>query len=132
MDRGRHRVCDWCLLDQWPAKSTLRHLSTDCPRGPDGTTWVNVEHLRLCASAEWAALVRDELLPWVLGDAELGDDVLELGAGLVTDLLVERAPRITAVEIDTADATVLPLTGDRFCSAVCFTGIAECCDRANF
>ena len=103
---------------------------------------MNDEHLRLCASAEWAALVRDDLLPWVLGDDELGDDVLELGAGpgLVTDLLVDRAPRITAVEIDetlaaalrerlaarpvevvTGDATALPLPGGRFSSAACFT-----------
>jgi ubiquinone/menaquinone biosynthesis C-methylase UbiE len=103
---------------------------------------VNDEHLRLCASAEWAALVRDDLLPWVLGDDELGDDVLELGAGpgLVTDLLVDRAPRITAVEIDetlaaalrerlaakpvevvTGDATALPLPDGRFSSAACFT-----------
>jgi SAM-dependent methyltransferase len=103
---------------------------------------VNEEHLRLCASAEWAALVRDDLLPWVLGDDELGDDVLELGAGpgLVTDLLVERAPRVTAVEIDerlaealrgrlagrpvevvTADATALPLPAARFSAAACFT-----------
>ena len=50
----------------------------------------------MCASAEWAALVRDELLPWVLGDDGLGDDVLEIGAGpgLVTDLLVERRPTL--------------------------------------
>jgi SAM-dependent methyltransferase len=103
---------------------------------------MNDEHLRLCASAEWAALVRDDLLPWVLGDDELGDDVLELGAGpgLVTDLLVERAPRVTAVEIDerlaaalrarlagrpvdviTADATRLPLPAGRFSAAACFT-----------
>jgi SAM-dependent methyltransferase len=103
---------------------------------------MNDEHLRLCASAEWAALVRDDLLPWVLGADELGDDVLELGAGpgLVTDLLVERAPRVTAVEIDeqlaaalrvrlagrcvdvvTADATSLPLPDDRFSAAACFT-----------
>ena len=70
---------------------------------------MNDEHLRLCASAEWAALVRDDLLPWVLGDDDLGDDVLELGAGpgLVTDLLVERAPRVTAVEIDEQLATAL-------------------------
>ena len=63
---------------------------------------MNDEHLRLCASAEWAALVRDELLPWVLGNDELGNDVLEIGAGpgLVTDLLVERGHRVTAVEID--------------------------------
>jgi SAM-dependent methyltransferase len=108
---------------------------------------VNDEHLRLCASAEWATLVRDELLPWVLGDEgpdgdELGDDVLELGAGpgLVTDLLVELVPRVTAVEIDeplaaalrtrlagrpveviTADATALPLPAGRFSAAACFT-----------
>ena len=103
---------------------------------------MNDEHLRLCASAEWAALVRDDLLPWVLGEDEFGDDVLELGAGpgLVTDLLVERAPRVTAVEIDeqlaaalrarmagrpvevvTADATSMPLPGGRFSAAACFT-----------
>ena len=103
---------------------------------------MNAEHLRLCASAEWSALVRDELLPWVLGEDQLGDDVLELGAGsgLVTDLLVELAPRVTAVEIDeslaaalrsrlagrpvevvTADATALPLPAGRFSAAACFT-----------
>jgi SAM-dependent methyltransferase len=103
---------------------------------------VNAEHLRLCASAEWARLVADELLPWVLGDDELGDDVLEIGAGpgLVTDLLVERAPRVTAVELDpelaaalrarmaarpvevlTADATALPLPSARFSAVACFT-----------
>jgi SAM-dependent methyltransferase len=103
---------------------------------------VNEAHLQLCASAEWAALVRDDLLPWVLGDDDLGDDVVELGAGpgLVTDLLVQRAPRVTAVEIDerlsadlrvrlagrpvevlTADATALPLPDGRFFAAACFT-----------
>jgi len=103
---------------------------------------MNAEHLRLCASATWAALVRDDLLPWVLGDDELGDDVLEIGAGpgLVTDLLIERSRRVTAVEIDeslaaalrlrlvaqpvdvmTADASALPLTDGRFSSAACFT-----------
>ena len=106
---------------------------------------MNKEHLELCASAEWAALVRDDLLPWVLGDAAedaLGDDVLELGAGpgLVTDLLIDRAPRVTAVEIDerladdlrarmagrpvevvTGDATALPLPAGRFSAAACFT-----------
>ena len=103
---------------------------------------MNREHLELCASAEWAALVRDELLPWVLEDSELGDDVLEIGAGpgLVTDLLLQLAPRVTAVEIDdglagqlrqrlagrpvevvTADATALPIPADRFSAAACFT-----------
>ena len=103
---------------------------------------MNDEHLRLCASAEWAALVRDELLPWVLGGDELGDDVLEIGAGpgLVTEVLLERVHRVTAVEIDeplaaalrlrlaghpvdvmTADAGALPLPDGRFSSAACFT-----------
>jgi SAM-dependent methyltransferase len=103
---------------------------------------VNEDHLRLCASAEWAALVRDVLLPWVLGGDELGDDVLEIGAGpgLVTDVLVERTAHVTAVEIDgqlaadlrarmtgrrvdvvTADATDLPLPTGRFSAAACFT-----------
>ena len=103
---------------------------------------MNAEHLRLCASAEWGRLVADELLPWVLGDDELGDDVLEIGAGpgLVTDLLADRVPRVTAVELDpglaaalrermagravevlTADATDLPLPSGRFSAAACFT-----------
>ena len=107
---------------------------------------MNQEHLTLCASAEWATLVRDDLLPWVLGDddpaAALGDDVVEIGAGpgLVTDLLLERSAHVTAVEIDedlaralrerltgrsvevvTADASALPLPDGRFSAAVCFT-----------
>jgi SAM-dependent methyltransferase len=108
---------------------------------------VNEAHLTLCASEEWRRLVADDLLPWVLGapdhQLDLGDDVLEIGAGpgLVTDLLIERAPRVTAVELDTdlaealrarladdprvevvtADATALPLPADRFSAAACFT-----------
>jgi SAM-dependent methyltransferase len=117
---------------------------------------VNDEHLTLCASEEWRALVADELLPWVLGEGDdrvdLGDDVLEIGAGpgLVTDLLVERAPRVTAVELDadladalrarmagrpvqvvTADATALPLPADRFSAAACFTMLHHIPDPAG-
>jgi SAM-dependent methyltransferase len=119
---------------------------------------VNTEHLRLCASAEWARLVADDLLPWVLGedrrsgDHVLGDDVLEIGAGpgLVTDLLVERAPRVTAIEIDpelasalrarmsgrpveviTADATAMPLPAGRFSAAACFTMLHHIPDAAG-
>ena len=113
---------------------------------------VNREHLQLCASAEWAALVRDELLPWVLEDSDLGADVLEIGAGpgLVTDLLLRLAPRVTAVEVDealadglrqrlagqqieviTADATELPLPSDRFSAAACFTMLHHIPDPAG-
>ena len=103
---------------------------------------MNEEHLRLCASAEWAALVRDDLLPWVIGDDELGAAVVGIGAGpgLVTDLLVGRTRHVTAVEIDaqladglrarlagrsvevvTADAAALPLPDGRYSAAACFT-----------
>lgn len=116
---------------------------------------MNDAHLTLCASAEWAALVRDDLLPWVLGgidpgDDHLGDDVLEIGAGpgLVTDLLVARAPAVTAVEIDpalaaalrarlpsveviTGDATALPLPDARFSAAACFTMLHHIPDPAD-
>ncbi len=111
---------------------------------------MNDAHLTLCASAEWAALVRDDLLPWVLGDDDLGDDVLEIGAGpgLVTDLLVARAAAVTAVEIDahlasalrarlpqvdviTGDATALPLPDARFSAAACFTMLHHIPDPAD-
>ena len=42
---------------------------------------MNEEHLALCSSPEWARLVETELLPWVLEDFDLGDDLLEIGAG---------------------------------------------------
>ena len=68
---------------------------------------MNEAHLRLCASAEWAALVRDELLPWVLGDGDpsegdLGDDVLEIGAGegVLTERLAPAAAHVHVIEID--------------------------------
>lgn len=111
---------------------------------------MNAEHLVLCASAEWAALVRHDLLPWVLGDDDLGDDVLEIGAGpgLVTDLLVDRSANVTAVEIDpaladalrarlpqvdvvTGDATALPLPDARFTAAACFTMLHHIPDPAD-
>jgi ubiquinone/menaquinone biosynthesis C-methylase UbiE len=99
------------------------------------------EHVRLCASAEWGELV-ERLLPWVLEGRELGDEVLEVGAGpgLVTDHLRRRAPRVVAVELDeelatalgrrlagsnvevvTADAGALPFSDGRFSAVACFT-----------
>ena len=40
-------------------------------------------------------------MPWVLADVDLGDHVIELGPGFgaTTDVLRERASRVTAVEI---------------------------------
>jgi ubiquinone/menaquinone biosynthesis C-methylase UbiE len=99
------------------------------------------EHVALCASAEWGELV-ERLLPWVLEGRQLGDEVLEVGAGpgLVTDHLRVRARRVVAVELDTrlaaalgrrlaggnvevvaADASALPFRDGRFSAVSCFT-----------
>jgi SAM-dependent methyltransferase len=103
---------------------------------------MNAQHLRVCASAEWAELVEQVLLPWVVGGHRLGDRVLEVGAGpgLVTDALRRRVPRLVAVEVDQrlaaalgrrlsgsgvdvvqADAATLPFHGGRFSAVACFS-----------
>lgn len=100
------------------------------------------EHVRLCASAEWGELVERVLAPWVLEGRDLGDRVLEVGAGpgLVTDVLRRRAPWLVAVELDeplaaalgrrlaggnvevvTADASALPFRSGQFSAVACFT-----------
>ncbi len=63
---------------------------------------MNQSHLTYLASPAWAEALRTELLPWLREAAELGDDILEIGPGpgLTTDLLLELAPRVTAVEVD--------------------------------
>jgi ubiquinone/menaquinone biosynthesis C-methylase UbiE len=101
------------------------------------------ENHRQCGSDEWRALVRSTILPWALGEADLGDDVLEVGPGYgaTTDVLAESVPRLTAVEIDdelaallterfrskeaveivTGDATAMNFPDCRFSGAACFT-----------
>ena len=102
---------------------------------------MNKAHLEYCASPEWARLVEDELLPWVLDGRELGHDLLEVGPGpgLTTDVLRRQAARVTAVELDltlagplaarlagnvmvvAGDATRLPFRAGRFSAAACLT-----------
>jgi SAM-dependent methyltransferase len=103
---------------------------------------MNEAHLRLCASPEWAVFVEQELLPWALGEFDLGADVLEVGAGpgMTTDVLRRRVAHLTAVEVDEAlaasladrlegtnvdvvhaDGTALPFERARFDAATCFT-----------
>jgi len=103
---------------------------------------VNEAHER-CGSDEWRQIIREVILPWALGDVDLGDDVLEVGPGYgaTTDVLCEATPRLTAVEIDDGlaamlterfadkahvtivrgDATRLTFDDDRFTGAACFT-----------
>ncbi len=66
-----------------------------------------------CGSDDWKAIVRERIVPWALGDRDLGDDVLEVGPGYgaTTEVFRERARRLTAVEIDQALAAAL---ADRF------------------
>ena len=47
----------------------------------------------MCGSDEWRQAMRDVILPWALGETDLGDDVLEVGPGYgaSTDVLPGRA-----------------------------------------
>jgi SAM-dependent methyltransferase len=55
-----------------------------------------------CGSALWRYVTRKQLLPWVLEGVELGDHVLEIGAGpgAATGELRKRAARVTSLEYD--------------------------------
>src|SRR5262249_23686573 len=80
-------------------------------RGPRarGRIAMNEMHLPFLPSPERKAMLENDLLPWVCKVADLGDDVLEVGPGpgLTTDLLRERAAKVTAVELDDALAAGL-------------------------
>ncbi|MFD4629003.1 class I SAM-dependent methyltransferase [Streptomyces sp. NPDC058284] len=102
---------------------------------------MNRAHRVLCGSRTWAGFTERRLLPWALEGVELGEDVLELGPGYGANLrvLVERVPRLTALEINGAttrllrrdwgdrarivlgDATAMPLPDAGFSAVVCFT-----------
>ena len=103
---------------------------------------MNQQHLEMCASEEWRDMVQNVIMPWALGEAALGDDVLEVGPGpgMTTDALRERVDRLTALELDEqlaaqltdrlvgtnvevvrGDATAMPFEDDRFSGAVSFT-----------
>jgi SAM-dependent methyltransferase len=103
---------------------------------------VNQLHLEFLASPVWAEYLETDVLPWVLGVVDLGDDVLEVGPGpgLTTDLLRQRTAKLTAVEVDPglatslaerlsgtnvdvvhADATTSGLDANRFSAATSFS-----------
>ena len=70
---------------------------------------MNQGHRELCASEDWFGYLRDELVPWMLGDRDLGKRALEIGPGpgRSTDLLRSRSASLTAVEPDPAAAAAL-------------------------
>lgn len=103
---------------------------------------MNQFHRWICGSGYWKRKLEGSVLPWVLGDFEFGENVLEVGPGpgLTTDLLRLRFDRLTAVEIDSrlaeslarrlrgtnvevieGDASTLPFRDGSFSGAVCFT-----------
>ena len=63
----------------------------------------------MCGSDEWRQAMREVILPWALGDTDLGDDVLEVGPGYgaCTDVLSVAVPKLTSVEIDPELAAML-------------------------
>jgi ubiquinone/menaquinone biosynthesis C-methylase UbiE len=70
---------------------------------------MNRLHRWYCSSDHWNRVVGEKLLPWVLRDVELGEQVLELGPGpgITTDVLRHRTPHLTSVEIDPGLANAL-------------------------
>jgi SAM-dependent methyltransferase len=58
--------------------------------------------MEFCSSPEWRTMIEEQILPPVLRDHDLGDDVIEIGPGpgFTTDVLRQAAAHLTAVEID--------------------------------
>ena len=92
-----------------------------------------------CGTAYWRYLTQRQLIPWLVAGSELGDHVLELGAGpgAATEELRRRAARVTSLEYDhgfaarlgarvsganasviQGDAATLPFSGGTFSSAI--------------
>lgn len=111
-----------------------------CKRGILAT--MNLLHRWYCRSPGWAKVVREFMMPGVIGETDLGDNVLEIGPGpgLTTDWLRSRVPHLTAIEIDRklaaslkerlqgtnvtvveGDATAMPFPDASFTGAVSFT-----------
>ena len=63
---------------------------------------MNLLHRLVCRSAPWGWTVERRVIPWALDGLDPGDEVLELGPGpgLTTEVLRERAARLTVVDID--------------------------------
>lgn len=93
----------------------------------------------LCASSLWSYITRKRLLPWLVAGSELGDHLLELGAGpgAATSELRRLVRRVTSLEYSHAfaarlrenahdysacvvqgDAAVLPFADGAFSSAI--------------
>jgi len=63
---------------------------------------MNRIHNLICSSGWWRGRVERELVPWGMGDIELGERVLELGPGFgaTTHVLAERLGRLDVLELE--------------------------------
>ncbi|MGB2899935.1 MAG: class I SAM-dependent methyltransferase [Candidatus Acidiferrum sp.] len=68
-----------------------------------------------CGSPFWRYVTRRQLVPWLVGGSELGEHVLELGAGpgAATEELRLRAGRVTSLEYDHGFAARLSARASR-------------------
>jgi ubiquinone/menaquinone biosynthesis C-methylase UbiE len=62
-----------------------------------------------CSTSLWRRITRERVLPWIVGPADLGDRLLEIGAGTgaATAALRERVPQVISLEYDHAFAARL-------------------------
>jgi ubiquinone/menaquinone biosynthesis C-methylase UbiE len=100
---------------------------------------MNAYETWFCGSGLWKWVTRRKLLPWVMQGSELGENVLELGAGLgpATEELARLSSRVTSLEYDhgfaaklsarvnglnatviQGDASALPFADSTFSSAI--------------
>jgi SAM-dependent methyltransferase len=103
---------------------------------------MNLYHRRFCSSAGWADTLESTVIPWVLREYDLGDNVLEIGPGpgLATNVLRQKFAAVTCIEIDEklaldlagrmqgtnvtvkhADATAMPFADETFTGAISMT-----------
>lgn len=102
---------------------------------------MNRIHNLICSSSWWDRRVEQELIPWGIGEVQLGEEILEIGPGLgaTTRVLAGSNHRVTVLELDPTyceglrsefgsavsivqgDATRMPFEGDSFSAVVCFT-----------
>lgn len=72
----------------------------------DGTCFVNWFENWFCGSSYWRRMTRTQVIPWLWSGVELGEHVLELGAGpgAATEELRKHAARVTSLEYSHAFA----------------------------
>ena len=102
---------------------------------------MNRLHHWYCSREVWKRHVREDLVPVALDGLELGEHALEVGPGFgpATEVLAQRVPNLTALEVDqglagslryrmggsvevvSGDGTAMPFDDESFSSAACFT-----------